>query len=147
MPHVDQRRWLVVTILVPLLVACSQSGDTRPVVPSETPQQVSPGLSAFVSDREGSDALFVMRSDGSGVRRLTGDLPAVSHPAWSPDGQRIAFNAGSPTASGIYLMNIDGSGLTKITSDRHGNFYPTWSPDSSRLAFSSNRDGDWTSMS
>ena len=126
-----------------LLLGCSPS-STRPVDQrSDLDQQVSSELIAFVSDREGSDALFVMRADGSGVRRLTGELPDVSHPAWSADGQRIAFNAGSPTASGIYLINIDGSGLTKITSDRHGNFYPTWSPDSSRLAFSSNRDGDW----
>ena len=55
----------------------------------------------------------------------------MSHPSWSPDGQRIAFNAGSPTASDIYLIDIDGSGLTKITSDRVRNFYPTWSPDGS----------------
>ena len=67
----------------------------------------------------------------------------MSHPAWSADGQRIAFNAGSSKASDIYLINLDGSGLTKITSDAGANFYPTWSPDGSRLAFSSNRDGDW----
>jgi TolB protein len=100
-------------------------------------------LIAFVSDRDGSDALFVMRSDGSGVRRLTEDLPPVSHPSWSPDGQRIAFNAGSPTDSDVYLINIDGSGLRKITRNARANFYPTWSPDGSALAFSSNRDGDW----
>ena len=130
--------------LVSLLLGCSAPEDTRRgKEPPSTNQQVSSELIAFVSDREGSDALFVMRSDGSGVRRLTGDLPAVSHPAWSTDGQRIAFNAGSPTLSDIYLINLDGSGLTKITSDAGANFYPTWSPDGSRLAFSSNRDGDW----
>ena len=81
---------------------------------------------------------------GGGVRRVTAqDLPPVSHPAWSADAQRIAFNAGSPTASDIYVINNDGSGLTQITRDARANFYPTWSPDGSRLAFSSNRDGDW----
>ena len=80
--------------------------------------------------------------DGSGVRRLSGDL---RHPIlpWSSDGHRIAFNAGSTTTSDIYLINLDDSELTKITSDARANFYPTWSPDGSRLAFSSNRDGDW----
>ena len=46
--------------------------------PEQTPDmqpRVSSELIAFVSDREGSDALFVMRSDGSDVRRLTGELP------------------------------------------------------------------------
>lgn len=106
---------------------CSPSDNTGSIEQEPEPDdQVSPGLIAFVSDREGSDALFLMRPDGSGVRRLTGELPPVSHPSWSADGQRIAFNAGSPIASDIYLINIDGSGLTKITSDARANFYPTW---------------------
>ena len=80
---------------------------------------------------------------GAAYDGLTQDLPPVSHPSWSADGRRIAFNAGSPTASDIYLINHDGSGLTQVTRNAHANFYPTWSPDGSRLAFSSNRDGDW----
>ena len=132
-------RWLPLARVQPVRRRHSAGPRRR----RSTQPQASAELIAFVSDREGSDALFVMRSDGSGVRRLTGDLPAVSHPAWSADGQRIAFNAGSPTASDIYLINLDGSGLTKITNDAGANFYPTWSPDGSRLAFSSNRDGDW----
>jgi Tol biopolymer transport system component len=145
MRFVQQRRSLGVLILASLLLGCSPSAnDTRRADQTpDTQPGVSPELIAFVSDREGSDALFVMRSDGSDVRRLTGDLPAVSHPAWSSDGQRIAFNAGSVTTSDIYLINLDGSGQTKITSEARANFYPTWSPDGSRLAFSSNRDGDW----
>ncbi len=126
MLFVEPRRWLGVMIVASLLLGCSPSDDdTRGAeeTPSTQPQ-VSAELIAFVSDREGSDALFVMRSDGSGVRRLTGDLPAVSHPAWSADGQRIAFNAGSPTASDIYLINLDGSGLTKITNDAGAQFLP-----------------------
>jgi Tol biopolymer transport system component len=120
-----------------LLLGCTPP-NTRPVdQTSDLDRQVSSELIAFVSDREGSEALFVVRADGSGVRRLTGELPDVSHPAWSADGQRIAFN-GSPS-SDIYLINLDGSGVTKITSDAGANFYPTWSPDGSRLAFSSSR--------
>ena len=143
LPFVHQHRSPLVVIVLCLLLGCTPS-DTRRVdqMPAHD-QQVSSELIAFVSDREGSDALFVMRTDGSGVRRLTGELPDVSHPAWSADGQRIAFNAVSPSASDIYVINLDGSGLTKITSEAGPNFYPTWSPDGTRLAFSSNRDGDW----
>jgi tricorn protease-like protein len=97
-------------IVACLLLGCTPS-NTRPVDhTSDLGQHVSSELIAFVSDREGSDALFVMRADGSGVRRLTGELPDVSHPAWSADGQRIAFNAGSSKASDIYLINLDGLG-------------------------------------
>ena len=59
-----------------------------------------------------------MRSDGSGVRRShrgpAGRVPS----GLVSDGRRIAFNAGSVTASDIYLVNLDGSGLTvKITRE------------------------------
>jgi WD40-like Beta Propeller Repeat len=125
MPNLDQRRWIVVTIVVSFLAGCTESDDTPWAAQTpEAQEQVPSGLIAFVSDRDGSDALFVMRSDGSGVRCLTVDLPAVFHPSWSADGQRMAFNAGSPTASDIYLINVDGSGLRKITSSSRANFYP-----------------------
>ncbi|HZN83513.1 MAG TPA: hypothetical protein VFC01_28085, partial [Mycobacterium sp.] len=103
MAFLHQRRCFVITLVVALLAGCSPSDNTGSIEQASEPDdQVSPGLIAFVSDREGSDALFLMRPDGSGVRRLTGELPPVSHPSWSADGQRIAFNAGSPIASDIY---------------------------------------------
>jgi hypothetical protein len=68
-------------ILLALAAACL---PVEPPLPSPTPSSPAPpsdGLIAFVSDRDGPEAMLVMRSDGSDVRRLTGDLPAVSHPA------------------------------------------------------------------
>ena len=104
MPFVQRRRALGVMIAAALLLGCSPSdnGTRRVEQTPDTRPSASSELIAFVSDREGSDALFVMRADGSDARRLTGELPAVSHPAWSWDGQRIAFNAGSVTSSDIY---------------------------------------------
>jgi Tol biopolymer transport system component len=39
---------------------------------------------AFVSDRDGLDQLFVVRSDGTGVRRLTSGQADKDTPAWRP---------------------------------------------------------------
>jgi Tol biopolymer transport system component len=114
MAFVHQRRSFVVALAVALLVGCTASDNAPSTEQTREPREaVSSGLIAFVSDREGSDALFVMQPDGSDVRRLTGELPEVSHPSWSADGQRIAFNAGSAAASDIYLISIDGSGLRR----------------------------------
>ena len=46
-----------------------------------------------------------MNPDGSGQTRLTTDLADDSQPAWSPNGQRIAFTSGRDGNFEIYVMN------------------------------------------
>ena len=67
-------------------LGCTTSSSPEPEVSSpqvpSPPSTKSGGLIAFVSDRAGADALYLMRPDGTEVRRLTEGLPPVSHPAW-----------------------------------------------------------------
>src|SRR5205085_8393980 len=45
---------------------------------------------AFISDRSGSDNLWLMNPDGTGLRAITKETDyALSSPAWSPDGQYL----------------------------------------------------------
>ncbi|MBP6789161.1 MAG: PD40 domain-containing protein [Candidatus Promineofilum sp.] len=75
-----------------------------------------------------------------GRERLSADLPVDdSAPAWSPDGQWVAFGrAPADAASGrqLWLMRPDGSEARSLTSDPnlfHGP--PTWSPDGTTLLY------------
>jgi Tol biopolymer transport system component len=56
-------------------------------------------------------------------------------PAWSPDGETIAFVRGStdPGVHGIYFINPDGENLRQIYTGNAG--APSWSPDGKWLAF------------
>ncbi len=59
-----------------------------------------------------------MDADGRNVERLTEPGPASDeHPAWSPDGGKIAFvswEGDDPTE--MYVMEADGSNVKKLTN-------------------------------
>jgi Tol biopolymer transport system component len=65
--------------------------------------------------------LYVVRTDGTGLRRLTNTPDRLElQPAWSPDGMKITF-FGFTLAdqhAAIYTMNPDGSGETEISTPR-----------------------------
>jgi dipeptidyl aminopeptidase/acylaminoacyl peptidase len=84
--------------------------------------------------------------DGS-PRRLLYRAPRFSsqldQPAWSPDGQTIAFLArardGDEYATAVWIVRPDGSGVRQITkTDLSGDLF--WSPQGRWLAFTEYRD-------
>jgi TolB protein len=95
-----------------------------------------------------SDAdIYVMNADGSGKRRLTRDAQLDYLPAWSPDGQQVAFERRRRTnpktaprlfRREVYVMNADGTGQRLLAYGER----PLWSPDGRTIAFVSRRDGD-----
>ena len=84
-----------------------------------------------------------MNSDGSGKTNLTSSLTnSIYDPAWSPDGQKIAFLSYVNGNYEIYVMNADGSNVLRLTENNASDDSPAWSPDSKMIAFVSGRDGD-----
>ena len=63
------------------------------------------------------------REDGSGRRTLT-PQNLDFHPAWSPDGRRIAFQREAT----LYLMNADGSHVRRLTARAAIDGSPAWRP-------------------
>jgi RNA polymerase primary sigma factor len=77
--------------------------------------------------------IYVIRTDGSGLRRLTRSRLSDEHPTWSPDGRRILFGrAASSVGSELWMMKADGSEQRRIGPGRS----PDWSPDGKLVAFS-----------
>ena len=86
--------------------------------------------------------LYLIRADGSDVRRLTWWEDASDlWPSWSPEGTRLAFASKRDGNWEIYLVNSDGSGLVRLTHHPADDTNPSWAPDGSRIAFESTRDG------
>jgi Tol biopolymer transport system component len=90
----------------------------------------------------GSD-IYVMNANGSNVRRLTVTAAGrVSQdPAWSRNGEQIAFMSTKDGESQIYTIQSDGTLLRRLTHDNKPADHPRWSPDGQELIFHSSRDG------
>jgi len=66
----------------------------------------------FVSDRNGSENLWVMQADGSGARALTtGERDNYLSPIWTPDGTYIVATKGSQ----LWMYHIDGGSGVQFT--------------------------------
>ena len=87
-----------------------------------------------MSYRDGYDAeIYVMNADGSGQVRLTHNTGFDEHPAWSPDGSKIAFQSRRNGSYEIYLMDAtygDSLPIVRLTTNRtpgaQFDGYPSW---------------------
>jgi Tol biopolymer transport system component len=90
----------------------------------------------FISDRTGTEQVWVMNADGSHQTQLThSGVSDDEVPDWSPDGRRIVYQEGDPPNGRIWVMNADGTGNHRLTSGPGNDFGPAWSPDGRQLAF------------
>ncbi len=81
--------------------------------------------------------LFVVRTDGTGLRQLTNDRFNDRHPQWSPDGSRLLFYSNRSGRYQAWTVRAGGGGLEPLTRMAGVPvIYPIWSPDGTRIAFS-----------
>jgi Tol biopolymer transport system component/DNA-binding winged helix-turn-helix (wHTH) protein len=80
--------------------------------------------------------LWRSKVDGSERRQLTFPPLRVLLPRWSPDGQRIAFNALLPgVAMNVYLVSSEGGTPQRILPSEQSQVDANWSPDGNSLVF------------
>jgi eukaryotic-like serine/threonine-protein kinase len=151
-----QRRWpalaamaLALAALAVLLVA-SFSRPSRPATPYPTFTQVTeqpgaelyPSLSpdgqsvVYAARTSGRWDIYLQRIGGATAINLTRDSTADdTQPAFSPDGQRIAFRS-ERDGGGIFVSGATGESARRIADE---GFNPAWSPDGSALVYSTLR--------
>jgi Tol biopolymer transport system component len=102
----------------------------------------------ILANGTGDFEICVVNFDGTELMRLTDTPGENKQPAWSPDGNKLAFQTnrdGWPTLPDyvplgydpgqfgdeeVYLMNLDGSGQINLTNNpREDDSFPAWSRD------------------
>jgi len=98
------------------------------------PSLASDGKSFVYTGESGGDLdLFWQRIGGKNPVNLTKDFPADdTQPAFSPDGERIAFRS-EREPGGIYVMGATGENARRVCDF---GYHPSWSPDGKEIAVS-----------
>ena len=100
------------------------------------------------------DDIYAVDRNGLNMKRLTSEPGVDAEPAWSPNGDRIAYRHLDLTTgySSIWVMDADGSNKVKLTGALEAAYSitaPSWSPDGNRIAFATvsragTRSAIWT---
>jgi len=86
----------------------------------------------YASKATGNWDLYVQRVGGKNPRNLTADSTADdTQPAFSPDGERIAFRS-ERERGGLFVMGATGESVKRLTDF---GYHPAWSPDGRDVAY------------
>ena len=154
-PHVVRRSWFwPVAILAVMILAAIPLGwyltRAKPAAPDWTRAHslqltTQPGTEYFptftpdgksfvyASRQSGNYDLYLQRIGGKNATSITPNTPSdESHPAFSPNGERIAFRS-NRQPDGVYVMEPTGENARLVMADC---YHPSWSPDGKEIVCS-----------
>ncbi len=125
-------------LLIGLCLVLAQVASAQDAMPVTGVIDAYPSVSPdgtrvlFHSDRSGTNQVYVVNADGSGLKKLTDHPGGSLTPKWSPDGN-------------IWLMDADGGNPRVLVATPGDDSHPQWTPDGTRIVFNSSRPAPGTS--
>jgi len=107
-------------------------------------KQLSPELQKrYEIDPSYFGEIYLMRSDGTQIKRLTDHDGYDGGPFFSPDGKRIVWRRFDQEGinADIMTMNLEGGDVRQITKDFGMAWAPFYHPSNEYIIFTSNREG------
>jgi len=89
--------------------------------------------------------LYIKNVDGTAVTQLTADPSSDVQPAFSPDGQWVAFASDRGGNWDIWVVSVEGTQPMQVTRGPEDDVHPSWSPDGKQVVFCSlpRSGGQW----
>jgi TolB protein len=113
-----------------LFAMSAEPGPQTPRLLTTQPEDTAPAASgdriAFMSNSDGNWELYVVNSDGSGLKRLTENKAIDGLPTWSPDGHTLAFVSDQGDVWAVWAMNPDESNRRKLFDIGGGGLISDW---------------------
>jgi len=98
------------------------------------------GRIAYILKRNGRYELQVADADSQNAVTVTASPEPLISPAWSPDGQRLAYVSFEDKKPVIYVQNLSDGSRRAVAKFRGSNSAPAWSPDGRKLAVTLSKD-------
>jgi eukaryotic-like serine/threonine-protein kinase len=96
----------------------------------------------FYDNAYKDSSLYLINADGTGQTALTTIPGADFDPAWSPDGDRIAFASMRDGRREIYVLTLKTGAVTRLTNSTDvENTQPSWSPLGNQIVYTVKRVG------
>jgi Tol biopolymer transport system component len=133
-------------------IVFSSTRDDQPAAPTPTPDELMTTRPTTAPARRPNLELYVMRSDGSSVVRLTNIDGYDGGPFFSPDGKRIVYRSdrlGNDLLQ-VYVADLvfdargDITGIIherKLTDDANVNWGPFWHPGGRHIVYATSVHG------
>lgn len=122
-------------LLAGALASPARAQQPAPAVYYSVPSWAPDGQRiSFESNRDGEAAVYIIRPDGSGLRRLTPAGSLGEQPNWSVDGRHIVFSSNRDGVHQLYLMGSDGRDAVALSGTTNG-FLAAFAPDGRWLLF------------
>jgi len=113
------------------------SVDAAGLAPAPIRFMVDPHVSGDLIAFSYQGDIWVVRRDGTPVRRITNHLARDVAPRFSPDGQWIAFSSDRFGNYDIFLVPVTGGEPTQITFHTTSDMVEGWTPDGQIMFVSS----------
>lgn len=96
---------------------------------------------AYVTKSGQRYQLWVADADGENAQSALASPEPIISPAWSPDGNQLAYVSFESRKPVVYVHNVSTGKRRLVANFKGSNSAPAWSPDGNTLALTLSRDG------